>query len=193
VILLLVITVIAIGAVLYAQSTAAKTVTVQKYTVIPVILDNTISSATNKVGDVFQVHCYTSDCGGFPAKTAFVGKLTVAQPKQANAPGVLKAHIFSAILPDGTQVPVKAVASSDQGVPKEGVTGQSPETKKRRTGTVAGGTIGAIAGGWGGAAVGAGAGYLTGKAVEGKYTDATVPAGTKGYIALTAPAKYKVK
>jgi hypothetical protein len=176
---------------LYAAN--AKTITVPKYTVIPVILDNTVSSATNRVGDRVEAHCYGSNCGGFPANTTFVGKLTVVQPKQAKAPGKLKAEITSAILPNGTRVAVSAVPSTEQGVPKEGATGKSAKTQHRRTGTVAGGAIGAIAGGWGGAAIGAGAGYLTGKAVEGKYTDVTVNAGTKGYITLTAPAQFKVK
>lgn len=176
-----------------AQAAGSKTVTVPKYTVIPVILDNTVSSATNKVGDTFQGHCYGTNCGGFPANTTFVGKLTVVQPKQAKAPGKLKAEITSAILPDGTRVVVSAVPSTEQGVPKEGVTGKTAKPQHRKTGTVAGGVIGGLAGGWGGAAIGAGAGYLTGKAVEGKYTDVTVPVGTKGYITLMASAKFTVK
>lgn len=179
-------------AVTQAQGAQAKTVTVPKYTVIPVILDNTVSSATNKAGDSFEVHCYGTNCGGFPAKTTFVGKLTDVQPKQAKAPGRLKAQITAAILPDGTRVAVSAVPSNEQGIPREGATGKSAESGRRRTGTVAGGAIGAIAGGWAGAAIGTGLGYLTGKAVEGEYTDATVPAGTKGYITLTAPAKFQV-
>lgn len=174
-------------------TSAMRTVTVPKYTVIPVVLDNTVSSATNRVGDPIQAHCYGPNCGGFPANTTFVGRLTVVQPKQVKAPGRLKAEITSAILPDGRKVAVSAVPSSAQGVPREGTTGKSAKSQRRRTGTVAGGAIGALAGGWGGAIIGTGAGYLTGKAVEGKYTDATVPAGTKGYITLMAPAKFKMK
>ncbi|MCE5198072.1 MAG: hypothetical protein ABFD54_13210 [Armatimonadota bacterium] len=176
-----------------AQVQGARTVTVPKYTVIPVVLDNTVSSATNKVGDRFEGHCYGTNCGGFPANTTFVGKLTVVQPKQPKAPGKLKAEITSAILPDGTQIAVSALPSNEQGIAKEGTTGKSAKPQNRRTGTVAGGAIGAIAGGWAGAAIGTGAGYLVGKAVEGEYTDVTIPAGTKGYITLTAPAKYQVK
>jgi hypothetical protein len=192
-ILVIVLAAFSVSAAMQAQGASTKTVTVPRYTVIPVVLDNTVSSATSKVGDVIQGHCYGAHCGGFPVNTTFVGKLTAVQPKQAKAPGKLRAEITSAILPDGTHVAVSAVPSTEQGVPKEEATGKSAKSQHRRTGTVAGTTIGALAGGWGGAVIGAGTGYLVGKEAAGKYTDVTIPAGTKGYISLTAPAKFQLK
>lgn len=192
-ILALVIAALMTPSIVQGENVKMKTVTVPKYTVIPVILDNSVSSATNRVGDTFKVHCYGTYCGGFPANTTFIGKLTIVRPRQPKAPGMLKAEITSAVLPDGRRVVVSAVPCNEQGIPKEGRTGKSAESGRRRTGTVAGGAIGAIAGGWAGAAIGAGAGYLIGEAVEGKYTDVTVPVGTKGYITLIAPVTFQIK
>jgi len=190
-ILILMIAALAISSALQAQA-ATRTIVVPQNTVIPVVLDTPVSSATSRVGDIVQAHCYGSYCGGFPANTRFIGRLTMVQPKQPKAPGRIRAELTSAVLPNGTQVPISALPSTRQGVPKEG-TGKSAQPKNRRTGTVAGGAIGAIAGGWKGAAIGAGAGYLTGKAVEGKYTDVSIPAGTTGYITMMAPAKFQAK
>lgn len=176
-----------------AQDADVRTVTVPEYTVIPVIMDNTLSSATSKVGDRYTAHCQGSDCGGFPANTVFVGKLIVAQRKEGTSPGRLKMQINSAILPDGTQIAIQAIPSTDQGMPRDEIVGKSVKRESGRTGAAIGGTIGGWAGDWKGAAIGIGGGYLVGKAVEGKYTDVTIPAGSQGYIALKAPVTFQVK
>lgn len=179
------------GALGAQAATQTNTVAVPKYTVIPVVLDDTLSSGKNKVGDKFEVHCTGTNCGGFPANTTFVGTVLEAYPKQSKAPGKLKVKFTQAVLPDNTKVSIQAVPSTAEGVKGEGATGKSAKTTRAKRGTAAGALVGGLAGGWGGAAIGAGAGYLAGKATEGKYEDITVPAGTKGYIVLTQPATFK--
>ena len=191
--LILIIAILIMAAVAQAQDVNVRTVTVPEYTIIPVVMDNTISSATSRVGDRITAHCYGPNCGGFPVNTVFVGKLTVAQRQEPKAPGRLKLEINSAILPDGTQVALSAMPSTDQGMPRDEIVGKSVKSGSGSTGAAIGGTIGGWAGDWEGAAIGIGAGYLAGKAVEGEYTDVSIPAGSQGYIALRAPVTFQVR
>jgi hypothetical protein len=86
----------------------AQDFTVNQGNIIQAVLVQTISTRTNKVGDKAQAHCRGGDCGGFPAGTKFFAVLTEVKPRTDKDAGSLKAKFVTAVLPDGTQVPIEA-------------------------------------------------------------------------------------
>src|SRR5262245_7056728 len=104
-------------------SAASKGMVIPKYTVIPVVLDDTISSKTARVGDRVECHCTGPDCGGFPVNTTFQGIITVAQASGDGQPGVMDGKVIAAVLPDGTKINIEAVPSSKDGVKKGAIQG----------------------------------------------------------------------
>lgn len=181
----LIIVVLVIGPASAGKQPAGQTI--PKYTVIPVILDDTISTRKNRTGDTFEVHSYGSNCGGFPSGTTFVGVLTVT-PAQGEHPGTGSAKFTSAILPDQCKVQIEAVPSTAEGVKNECKTGGKSKGKAQKKGALLGAGVGAITNGFKGAVVGGAVGAAAGSATKGKGKDIEIKAGTKGYIVLTKPA-----
>jgi len=170
-------------------SAAPKGPVIPKYTVIPVVLDDTVSSKTNHVGDRFEGHCTGPDCGGFPVNTTFQGVITVAEPSQSGQPGVLAGRIVAAVLPDGTKINIEAAPCEKDGTKKEPIVGTTAKKGRGKKGAVVGGALGGIFGGdIEGAAIGAVAGVAAGNATKGKTKNVERKAGFKAYIVLTAPA-----
>ena len=167
-----------------AEGPAAQTI--PKYTVIPVILDDTISTARNKTGDKFEVHCTGSNCGGFPSGTTFVGILTIT-PAQGEKPAQGSAKFVSAILPDERKIEILAVPSTAEGVKVDGKTGETTKKKSKKKGARIGGVIGTLAAGFPGAVAGRVVGGAAGSK-KAKGLDIELKAGLKGYIMLTEPA-----
>jgi hypothetical protein len=162
-------------------------VTIPKYTVVPVTLDDTISTKKNKTGDTFQVHCMGPDCGGFPSGTTFVGVLTIT-PAQKHEPATGSAKFTQAILPDQRKIWIDAAPSTAEGVKKEGTTAGKSKNKARNTGAAVGGAIGALTGwGHGGVVVGAAVGAAAGQLSKGQGKDLEFKAGTKGYMVMLQP------
>lgn len=170
---------------LYAADQPQNTV-IPKYTVVPVILDDTISTKKNKTGDKVEVHCVGKDCGGFPSGTTFVGVLNI-QPATGNQPGKGSVQFVQAVLPDERKIAIQAVPSSAEGVKTEGQTGKKSKKQAQTTGAIIGAGIGGIAGGFGGAVIGGAAGLGAGSLTKGKGKDIEVKAGTKGYITMLKP------
>ena len=75
---------------------------IPKNTVIPVQLEQALSSKNAKVGETFVTYCPGPDCGGFPTRTVFVGTVIHVTHKTDKAPGKLEVKFLEAILPDGT-------------------------------------------------------------------------------------------
>jgi len=169
----------------FAAATKPAPVTVPKYTVIPVVLDDTISTKKNKTGDKFEVHC-TAACSGFPSGTTFVGVLTIT-PAKESVPGQGSAKFTHAILPDERKIEIVAQPSTAEGVKKEGQTGAVSKGQARRKGALLGAGIGALAGDTEGALIGAAVGATAGGATKGQGKDVEVKAGSKGYIVLLKP------
>jgi len=74
-------------------------------TVIPVSLDNTLSSAESRKGDRFTATVETSDgsdYAGLPTGTKVEGTVTAARRQNGNDPGLLDMSFNRVILPDGT-------------------------------------------------------------------------------------------
>ncbi len=173
----------------------AETKVIDKYTVIPVVLDDGLSSAKNKAGDKFESHC-TTNCGGFPGPTTFIGVVTGAYPRTADSPGALEVKFVQAYLPDNRAVDIYGTLTplSEEHVATDPVTGNLVGTKKSKN------QVGTFA------AIGAGAGLIFGGDVKGllkggvagavigalvkpktKTEDVTVPIGTEFGIMLRDP------
>lgn len=108
-----------------AAAACADSVWVERYTVIPVITVDGISSAKNKVGDTFDTTCLGDNCGGFPSKTVFVGVVTAVTPKSQQEAGSIDVKFVKAILPDNTAIEINGtlIPLSDDAVTTDPVTG----------------------------------------------------------------------
>lgn len=163
-------------------------VMIPTYTVVPLILDNPVSSRYNRVGDRFVSHCAGMYCGGFPSGTTFVGVITEARPKHGKTPGHLNARWTEAVLPGGRRVAISGALSNPQGVPQSGATGKTAKRSRPGTGAAIGGGLGAIFGGFEGLLIGGAAGYGLGSAAKGRTTDVSINPGARYNIVLLAPA-----
>lgn len=174
---------------------AAQQIVIPRYTVIPVTLDNSLSSTTAQVGQTFSSHCASSNCGGFPANTTFIGRITSVVRASGRNPGQIGVTFTSAVLPDGTRVPIIGSLSS---LNPNAITNESgrfvARSERRGTdnrfigyGAGLGAVIGAVAGNTlTGALIGAAAGWLTGATVgrERQGYDVNIPAGSEVGVML---------
>ena len=169
-----------------ARKTEKKTI--PKYTVIPLVLDDAVSSKTAKVGDRIESHCVGPNCGGFPVNTTFVAVITEVGPPKGKVPAHVSGKFVEVVLPDGKKYPIEAVLSTPEGVKRGPVTGKAKpggKTKGAAVGTVAGALVGVpVAGG--------AVGWAFGAKKKGKTAEVQVPAGTKFHVMLTKPATIEV-
>lgn len=105
-------------------------VVVPKGTVVAVVLNTAVSSKTGKAGDKFQLQIAEAQAG-FPAGTLFLGTLTQVVPKTASAPGMVEGQITTAVLPNKSQVAVKAVPCTEKGEVRTIVKGKAPSERKK--------------------------------------------------------------
>jgi hypothetical protein len=161
---------------------------VDKYTVIPIVLDDPLTSRTAHIGQKFATH-NTEPAGAFPRNTTFVGVITEARPAGGGKAGLLAGKFTQAMLPNGHKVAIEGVPSTKDGVKIPNKTGSTAKKKSGEKGAVVGAAAGGIFGQTlGGALIGGAAGFGVGKAVQGKTTDAEIKAGARGYLMLTQSA-----
>ncbi|RYG29742.1 copper amine oxidase N-terminal domain-containing protein [bacterium] len=82
--------------------------TVEAYTVIPILLNNTLSSDESRRGDKFSAKIDVSSgryYGGIPEGTIIEGRVLEARPKRNSEPGVLDLGFDRMRLPDGRSIP----------------------------------------------------------------------------------------
>jgi hypothetical protein len=81
---------------------------IQDGTVIPVTLDNEISSDRARQGDLFTatVRNNGTDYAGLPAGTKIEGRVVTANAKEGRNPGMLELDFRRVILPDGRTMPI---------------------------------------------------------------------------------------
>jgi hypothetical protein len=86
----------------------AGSITIPAGAVVPVTLDQGLSSATARVGDTFTATVKSDRAGDseFPAGTKLEGRVTEVRPKAAGAPGILGLEFRRAILPDNSTVAI---------------------------------------------------------------------------------------
>ena len=140
--------------------------------VIPVTLDQALSSATTRVGSTFTATIKTVRLGDseFPAGTKIEGRVTEAKPSSNNDPGVLDMEWTTAILPDGTRVPLRGNLTSldTDSVSNQGGRLIASGAKKDDRLKVIG--------------IGAGAGFVLGRVLKSNSTVSTILGAAGGYL-----------
>ncbi len=140
--------------------------------VIPVTLDQALNSSITRVGSTFTASVKTVRLGDseFPAGTKIEGRVTEARPSQNNQPGVLDMEWTSAILPDGTRVPLRGelTALDTDNVSNQGGRLVASGAKKDDRLKVIG--------------IGAGAGFVLGRVLDTNSTVSTILGAAGGYL-----------
>ncbi|RYX83759.1 copper amine oxidase N-terminal domain-containing protein [bacterium] len=99
-------------------------ISVPEGAVVPIRIDQQISSATAHVGDQVSATIDSQRIGDseFPAGTRILGTVVEARAKQGNDPGVLDFDFRTAQLPSGQRVPLRAelISLDDKGVQTQG-------------------------------------------------------------------------
>ena len=154
------------------QVAAYRQISIPSGVVIPVTLDQELSSATSRVGSTFTASIKSVRLGDseFPAGTKIQGMVTEAQPSQNNEAGVLDFDWTAAILPDGTRVPLRGQLTSldTDNVSNQGGRLIASGAKKDDRLKVIG--------------IGAGAGYVLGRVLKSNSTVSTVLGAAGGYL-----------
>lgn len=131
-----------------------RTISVPAGVVVPVTLDQALSSATARVGDTFTATVKSERMGDseFPGGSKVEGVVTEVQRKTGNEPGVLDLQFRSVTLPDNTRLSIRGQLAALDG---EGVTNSNGRivAPAAKGGSNKLKVIG----------IGAGAGYLIGK------------------------------
>ncbi len=152
---------------------------------MPVALDQSLSSATSRVGDTFTASVISQRIGDseFPPGTKIEGIVVVeSRPRQGDNPGVLDLDFRSAQLPTGERIPVSgdmvaldsdSVVSSNGRIVAQSRGGQSTGDKLKIVG------------------IGAGAGFVLGKVLDTNTTLTTVLGAAGGYLYSRSKDKKK--
>jgi hypothetical protein len=151
---------------------SARRVVIPAGTVIPVTLDQDISSDGNQPGDRFQGTVNGGvESAGLPDGAKLEGVVDEAIPARNGKPGVLTLQFRRAILPDGQAVPVDArVTSLDSKSVTHDSAGRLVARSSNNNETLK----------WVG--IGAGAGYLLSTVTRGNRLLDTILGGGAGYL-----------
>jgi hypothetical protein len=162
------------GAPYTEQPTVLQTVVMPIGTVIPVSLDQALSSATNNVGDTFSVTVQSSQDGDaeFPRGTQFTGTVVGVQKMGAGEPGILDLSFREALLPDGSRATIDGslISLDDKTVTRSAdgrLRAKVKPTKDNRLMMIG---------------IGAGAGLLIGKLLDQNLILGGLLGGAAGYL-----------
>jgi hypothetical protein len=185
-------------------STTDAHIVVPKDTVIPVVLDKSLSSATSKVGGTFYAHQEGTNASGFPEQTIFTGRVVSVSRASGKVAGQIGVNFVSAKLPDGSRIPITGRLTSldESSVSTDADTGRltgkstsgKADSKFIAYGAGAGLVIGEVIGkkAFLGTLLGAAAGYFYGQkqAKPAVGRDVQVAAGTAFGILLMQDAAF---
>ncbi len=157
------------------QVAGARTISVPAGAVVPVTLDEELTSANARTGQSFSTTVVSETAGDseFPSGTRIEGVVTRAVAKTDKAPGVLDLSFRNVILPDGTRYPVRAglvALDNDNVTTTRGrvmAKADSGSNNRNRTKTVI---------------IGAGAGFLLGKILDKNSTLTAALGAAAGYF-----------
>ncbi len=184
------------------QVAAARTISVPEGAVVPVQIEQSLSSATARVGQTFTASVISRRLGDseFPAGTKIEGRVIEARPSENGQPGVLDFDWTGAILPDGTRVPLRGqlTALDSTNVQMTGgrivAPGARSDNKLKVIGVGAGAgfVLGRVlkTNSTATTILGAAGGYLFGKARDRKAQEATLSAKTTLGVRLSNPLRY---
>jgi len=135
-------------------------------TVIPVTLDNELSSATATVGQNFTATVVSERLGDseFPAGTTINGRVTGVQRRNGDNPGTLDLRFDNAVLPNGSRVPLNGTLI---GLDNDSVTQVQNGNRVTAKGSSGGNNTAKVIG------IGAGAGFVIGRLLK---KDGALPA-----------------
>ena len=93
-----------------SQVAGVRTISVPAGVVVPVTLDQDLSSATARVGETFTATVKSQQIGDseFPVGSKIEGVVSEVQAKHGDQPGVLDLDFRSVTLPDGSRYPLRA-------------------------------------------------------------------------------------
>jgi len=151
---------------------SVRSISVPRDVVVPVQLDQALSSRDSRVGDRFTATVVSHRLGDseFPAGTKLAGIVTEARPSQGKNAGVLDFAFQTAITPDGTRIPLRARLISFDSNSVSSSRGRLVAKGARKNNDLAS------------AGVGAGAGYVLGRVLGTDSTISTVLGGAGGYL-----------
>lgn len=158
-----------------SQVASARTISVPAGAVVPVTLDEELTSGSARTGQSFSTTVVSATAGDseFPSGTRIEGVVTRAIAKTDKAPGVLDLSFSNVVLPDGTRYPVRAglVALDNENV----TTTRGRVMAKENTGSNNKDRNKTIV-------IGAGAGFLLGKVLKQNSTLTAVLGAAAGYF-----------
>jgi len=176
--------------------------TIPQGTVIPVTLDQTLSSRTNRTGDAFTVTVQSSQEGDneFPRGTKIAGVISEVQRKAAGQTGMLDVTFQRVLLPNGQQPRMQgSVVSLDEKNVVQGSDGRimarNTKSRDRLKFIAIGGGAGLVVGTLTkhtllGGILGATAGYFYSQQAGGRPADVTVAAGMSFGVILDGDMTY---
>ena len=187
-----------------SQVAGVRQISIPAETVIPVTLDQDISSATAYVGQPFTATVVSSNPGDseFPAGTKIEGKVSSVQKKDGDEPGTLELNFNAARLPDNSRVAINgALINTDENSVKtvggrvmaQGDKNNNDTLKVVGIGAAGGYVIGRLLkkNSTVGALLGAGAGYLFDRSKGDKAAEAKLAAGSKFGVRLRNGVSYR--
>ncbi|RYG74152.1 copper amine oxidase N-terminal domain-containing protein [bacterium] len=184
------------------QVANARTIAIPEDAVIPVQIDQALTSATARVGQTFTASIISRRLGDseFPAGTKIEGRVIEARPSQNNQPGVLDIEWFGAVTPDGDRVPLQGDLTSldTSNVQMTGgriVANGAKKNDKLKVigiGAGAGFVLGRVLGTNSTVTtiLGAAGGYLFGKSRDKRAQEATIATGTTLGVRLNDDVRY---
>lgn len=179
-------------------------ITIPAGAVVPVTLDQDLSSATARVGDRFSATVKSDREGDseFPAGTRLQGRVSEVQAKTSDSPGVLGLEFRQALLPDNSTIAIYGdLISLDKDSVDTGTNGRimakkgegGTDVKVIGIGAAAGFVLGKVLGKNRiiTSILGAAGGYLYDKSRDkGKEQEAMVKQGDTLGVRLTSPVTY---
>jgi hypothetical protein len=153
----------------------ARTISVPAGVVVPVSLDQDLSSATARVGDRFTATVKSQQLGDseFPAGSKIEGVISEATPKDGDTPGVLDLDFRNVILPDGSRHALRGeLIALDKAAVDTTATGRVTARQKSTSNKDRLKVIG----------IGAGAGFLLGKVLKKGGALPTIIGAIGGYV-----------
>jgi len=158
-----------------SQVAGVRYISIPTSAVVPVTLDQSLSSATTRVGETFTATVISQRLGDseFPAGTKLEGRVIEARPRQGDNPGVLDLEFRSALLPDNTRIPLRgdlisldadSVNNTNGRVVAKTRSGQSNSDRLKIVG------------------IGAGLGFVLGKVLDTNSTVSTVLGAAGGFL-----------
>ena len=187
-----------------AQVAGTRQISIPAETVVPVTLDQAISSEDAYVGQNFTATVVSERPGDseFPQGTKLQGSVTAVQRQKGSEPGVLELGFSSATLPDNSRVNLSgalisldndAVKTVDGRVVASGQRDNNDTLKVVGIGAGAGYVIGRLLkkNGTVAALLGAAGGYLYDKSKGDKASEARLAAGSKFGVRLKNGVSYR--